>query len=305
MRGQMRYHPRVATAIREYRVLARNTSASSENKIHDDAVARQYGFRGALVPGTTVYAYLTRAIIASLGVEWLERGQATLRLIKPVYDAEEVTVRATAADGGMLEATAANARDEACAVVRASISNAPVAVVDLAAYPRAELPAERPPAVRDVLERLKVLGSVEVVYDEATAAEYLDRVDDPESIYRAGVDHPKSVYRGGVDDPSSIHRRGYAHPAFYLQQANRALSQNVRLGPWIHVGSEVQHLAAVRVGARISARGRVARVFEKKGHQFVTLDLLLIADEVRAIAHVRHTAIYQVMSSPDASRIGD
>ena len=38
-------------ALPEYRVKARNTSADSENKIHDDAVARQYGFRGALVPG--------------------------------------------------------------------------------------------------------------------------------------------------------------------------------------------------------------------------------------------------------------
>lgn len=37
----------------EFRVEARNTSANRENRIHDDAVARQYGFRGALVPGVT------------------------------------------------------------------------------------------------------------------------------------------------------------------------------------------------------------------------------------------------------------
>jgi len=37
-----------------YRVKARNTSTSSENKIHDDAVARAYGFRGGLVPGVTL-----------------------------------------------------------------------------------------------------------------------------------------------------------------------------------------------------------------------------------------------------------
>jgi hypothetical protein len=42
-----------------YRVKAFNASKESENKIHDDAVARQFGFRGGLVPGVDVYAYMT------------------------------------------------------------------------------------------------------------------------------------------------------------------------------------------------------------------------------------------------------
>ena len=41
-----------------YRVQAYNTAHSSENKIHDDAVARRFGFSGALVPGVDVYAYM-------------------------------------------------------------------------------------------------------------------------------------------------------------------------------------------------------------------------------------------------------
>ena len=38
-----------------YRVRAHNIAADSENKIHDDSVARQYGFAGGLVPGVVVY----------------------------------------------------------------------------------------------------------------------------------------------------------------------------------------------------------------------------------------------------------
>ena len=34
----------------EYHVKAINTSTDSENKIHDDATARHYGFAGGLVP---------------------------------------------------------------------------------------------------------------------------------------------------------------------------------------------------------------------------------------------------------------
>ena len=51
-----------------YRVTARNTSRQSENLIHDDATARRYGFRGGgLVPGVTVYAYLTQPLVAAFG----------------------------------------------------------------------------------------------------------------------------------------------------------------------------------------------------------------------------------------------
>ena len=42
-----------------YRVRAFNTAVASENKIHDDTVARRYGFSGGLVPGVEVYAYMT------------------------------------------------------------------------------------------------------------------------------------------------------------------------------------------------------------------------------------------------------
>jgi hypothetical protein len=41
-----------------YSVVAFNTATASTNKIHDDQVAQQLGFRGGLVPGVDVYAYL-------------------------------------------------------------------------------------------------------------------------------------------------------------------------------------------------------------------------------------------------------
>jgi hypothetical protein len=50
-----------------YEVKAFNTAASSENKIHDNTVARQFGFRGALVPGVEVYAYMTHMPVARWG----------------------------------------------------------------------------------------------------------------------------------------------------------------------------------------------------------------------------------------------
>ena len=68
----------------------------------------------------------------------------------------------------------------------------------------------------------------------------------------------------------------------------------MRLGPWMHVGSEVTNYGVVTDGERVSTRGRVSNLFERKGHQFAELDLLLVADEIRPVQHVRHTAIYDI-----------
>jgi hypothetical protein len=87
---------------------------------------------------------------------------------------------------------------------------------------------------------------------------------------------------------------GIAHPGYLLLSANWILGGNVRLGPWMHVGSEVTNYGVVTDGERVSTRGRVAGLFERKGHQFAELDLLLVADEIRPVQHVRHTAIYDI-----------
>ncbi|MGH9024465.1 MAG: hypothetical protein ACRDV9_15460, partial [Acidimicrobiia bacterium] len=85
---------------------------------------------------------------------------------------------------------------------------------------------------------------------------------------------------------------GIAHPAWILRDANYVLASNVRLGPWIHVESSVQHHGLVRDGEDVSARAILLAEWERKGHRFVTLDVLHLADG-RPVARTRHTAIYR------------
>ena len=54
-------------SLQPYRVSAYNTAKASENKIHDDATARRFGFNGGLVGGVHVYAYMTHQPVAALG----------------------------------------------------------------------------------------------------------------------------------------------------------------------------------------------------------------------------------------------
>ncbi|HET7875064.1 MAG TPA: hypothetical protein VFN71_06020 [Methylomirabilota bacterium] len=264
-------------ALPEYRVKARNTSADSENKIHDDTVARQYGFRGALVPGVTVYAYLTQPVVAVLGEPWLSRGTGAVRFLAPIFDGEEVLVTGalTARDSSGVTATlrASTIAAGECAVLEVTVPAGTPTPVNLAYYGTAPLPSERPPVNRTVLERPGPLGTPEVAYDEALASDWLERVSEALDIYRGSG--------------------AWTHPAFFLNQANRALSRNVRLGPWIHVRSRVRHLGGARVGQTLSTRGRVRSLWEKKGREYVELDLVLTAD-ARPVAHVLHTAIYRM-----------
>jgi len=116
---------------------------------------------------------------------------------------------------------------------------------------------------------------VETLYDEARAAAYLDGVEDPLPLYR------------GPD--------GWVHPAFFLDQANRAVDRNVRVGPWIHVSSRVRHLGGARVGEVLRTRGRIRSLWERKGREYLELDLLILAGpRARPAAHILHTAIYRL-----------
>ena len=269
----------------DYRVKARNTSSNSENKIHDDETARRYGFRGALVPGVTVYAYLTEPLVAAFGQAWLERGTASVRFGKPVLDGEELhaagVVTGRDAKGAAATVTGATAAEPEAATLTATLPAGAPTPVNLAMYRPAPLPEPRPEVTREHLLALDTLGTPVNRYDEATAAEWLERVSDPLPLYRG--------------------RDGWVHPAFFLDQANRALRQNVRLGPWIHVGSVIRHLGGARVGDTLATRGRVRSVFEKKGREFVELDLVIVAgtgERPRPIAHILHTAIYRLPSAP-------
>jgi hypothetical protein len=263
-------------ALPAYRVKARNTSSTSENAIHHDDVARRYGFAAALVPGVTLYAYLTHPVVEALGTAWLSRGTASVRFVKPVHEGDELTVAGTITErtpaGITASVTGCTAAGE-CVIASVTLPAGSPTPVNPALYPAAPLPADRPVATREYLAGMTALGTPEALYDEACAAEYVDRVSETLSHYR------------GAD--------GWAHPAFFLQQANRALRDNVRVSPWIHVSSVVRHLGGARVGAHLATRGRVRSLFEKKGREMVELDLLIVAGpSARPVAHIRHTAIY-------------
>jgi hypothetical protein len=257
--------------VDKYRVRAHNMATASANKIHDDAVAQQYGFKGGLVPGVEVYAYMTHPVVERLGRNWLSRGAMHVRLRRPVYDGREVcvTTRLADHDHGALELALHDETSELCALATA-LPVAARTAMDMGAFRVAPLPNRRPPASAEALAAADPLGTVTKRFDAVSAKTYLD----------------------GISETLPIFAEGIAHPGWLLRRANRILAANVELGPWIHVESEVTNLGLVRDDDVVSTRGRVTQVWERGGHKFVALDVLVAVDE-RPVMYVNHTAIYE------------
>jgi acyl dehydratase len=252
-----------------YRVTAHNTSKQSENKIHDDAVARKFGFSGGLVPGVDVFAYMTHLPVEKWGRAFLERGLIDARFVKPVYDGEVAEL--TGSEAGGILSIEVHSRGGLCATGTASLpSSAPE--FSLAEFREVAPVAERHPVNAGSYEVGKWLGTLPRDWAGDAAKEYLADIRETDPIYA---------------------KEGLGHPGLLQRVMNKVLVDNAILGPWIHVGSKMQLLSAAKAGDVITARAKVIGNYDKKGHRFVELDALVVANGKTPLAHCRHIAIYQ------------
>src|SRR5580700_10432347 len=119
-------------ALQPYHVSAYNTAKSSENKIHDDATAKRFGFKGGLVGGVHVYAYMSHLPVQRWGRDWLERGTGEARFGKPVYEGDIAEITALEdADGMSLEVKSGGVL---CATGRAGLPDVAPASPNLAEF---------------------------------------------------------------------------------------------------------------------------------------------------------------------------
>src|SRR3954470_24214845 len=109
----------MASPVETYSVQAYNTAKRSENKMHDDTVAKRFGFSGGLVPGVDVMAYMMHLPVAKWGRAFLERGLIDARFVKPVYDREVAELSANESDGRL--AIEVHSLGQLCATGTASL----------------------------------------------------------------------------------------------------------------------------------------------------------------------------------------
>lgn len=81
-----------------------NTAANSRGSIHDDEKAKEMGYKGGFIPGTTVLGYMSRLMQETYGPRWQAGSTFNGRLRRPLYEGAPATVTGAVIE----EATAAN-----------------------------------------------------------------------------------------------------------------------------------------------------------------------------------------------------
>ena len=254
-----------------YHVEAYNTAKASENKIHDDETARRFGFRGGLVGGVHVYAYMAHLPVQRWGRAWLERGTGDCRFAKPVYEGDIAEISADETANAL--ALKVTSMGVLCATGSAALPDAAPSP-SVAEFSHATPPAHdaRPPADERSLPVGRWLGMTPLHVTAEFAAQDLKDTRETDPLYAA---------------------EGIVHPGTILRCCNWVLSHNVVLPAWMHVGSTVQNLGVARIGDTLGARAKVTQNYEHKGHKFVEIDALVLANDRTPLARVTHIAIYR------------
>jgi hypothetical protein len=264
--------------VRGYRGIAYNPVPNSENRIHGDEVAKQHGFRGGLVPGVVVSAYLLDPALQAFGLDALKGSYAEVTVHNPLYDGGAFEVAIESQSKTSYRAALTDDEGTRCADGSFELREAPELVPlrrNLERVPRA---AEREPATRAVLERMQLEGM------RGLRA-------------RFDAEHEMARYHPKLDaQPAIVHPNpgGYAHFAFLLGVTNWAIARNVKLGPWLHLQTWSHHFKAIPFGSELWMEPKIHALFERKGHEFVDIDVAAFDDKGEAVMDARMRCIYRL-----------
>ena len=248
--------------MNSWQATALNTAPDSDNQIHSDDLARQYGFKGGLVPGVTVSAYLLHPVIDSQGMNWLEKGYANCKITSPLYDGENFEVLSETQREGHINTFIKNQDGKIIANAESkileNISSKPKYRGDLLIQEDFKAPV----ASFDEWNKLKKEG--------CKAFKFHWSGDNP-LIYLS--DEKKLPL---ILQPSES---GYANLSFLLGCANWILAGNAFMNPWVHLQTKSQNYRAVSLGTTLIAEMSVIDFYEKKGHEFIEVEVNLFEEK--------------------------
>jgi len=272
-------------------VVARNTAAEELGSIHDNAYAARFGYRGGLVPGVTLLAYLTPALIEAFAEAWPQRGRLHARFVRPAYDGERLAVRATAArrdgDDVTLACRVENERGAACVEAEAScaVGDAPP---ERAPWRRG-IPAPRPVRLVPGGGLPPLDPDAFVIGEELMPLTY--RVTPDESMaWAAQMDDQSSWYR----EASPFGGAPIVHPAFFARDPIELLRHNFAYKATIHAETDLAYQHVAWPERDYTVYGYIADVYERKDSSYVVIQTLTVDHDGREIARNRHTSIVRL-----------
>jgi hypothetical protein len=248
------------------------------NRIHTNAGAQEYGFKGAFVGGVTLYAWCVPTVMDALGDEWLDHGWVTIRFRRPVYPGAHIRVRVTPKDDSGAHVFEALQDDgEASIVGEVGLGTAPW----LGGL--RETPFSRPDPDGGERPFLTLENAP---------------VGQPLRSYRYGQHTPAPPTAGPslaqiveLDTPAGA----VLHPTTLARQMISLLAGSYDYGhPAIHVSSHIQNFARIPADQDVVLCGTFVDAFERNGHHQAVIDADLYSLGGKRLARQRHTNIFKV-----------
>ena len=263
--------------IASQQISAINDLESAENKIHSDDIAQKFGFTGALVSGTTVFAYLTQALVKVYGEQWLCRGLIDVVFLKPAYQDDLLSIHtenSEPADGQRHHLTSAYNED---GVLLARLeSRDPAVLPPVNTLAGASGSATTGPRVEIAWKLIHLQQAAPTWLWQPTADDNqrcTDRQRDPALLYRGEA--------------------GFVHPYLLLAACNEALKRMFILPAWIHTASRMTSRQPVKLGRPITVHTVPIQKWERRGHQFIKLYIAMWIDDA-VVLEVEHSAIFKI-----------
>jgi hypothetical protein len=271
--------------VQDWKGTAYNQVPHSKNEIHGDKVAKDFGFKGGLVPGVTVSAYLMHPAAVSYGMDFLERGFAHVRVNSPLYDEQLFDVRIE----NLIEDKHQEQGRQGYSAVLVPNGAAPCATAEVRlAGTKADPPTRRGDELGD--------KSAPLVSATRENMEALRKTGCKAFTYRWNADHEMSTYLRERSLMAETYSRGeYANPSFVLGISNWVLASNAAMNPWVHMETTSRNFAPIPQGTTLVGEMEVKDLFDKKGHEFVdALINIFDVESSQCFASIELRAIYKL-----------
>ena len=267
--------------VAPWNAIAFNQDPESDNRIHGDELARQYGFEGGLVPGVTISAYLAHPAVQAWGEDFLDHGCAHVKVLSPLYDGEPFRVEIQDQTPSSYRARLLRAEDTVSAEATVWLEPGP---------PSAPERRGDPVAGKDYTPPLSSTATWRKLRDEGCKA----------FRYRWGGPHlMRSYLKDAADMPTLLAGDGAcANMSYILGISNWVAAGNAHMNPWVHLETRSRNYRAIAPGTDIVAEMQVTDLFERKGHEFFDADVALYdARDDGCLAAISLRAIYHLRGS--------
>ncbi len=253
--------PALALPCEPRSVHAFNEDSNTVNRIHADDVAKAHGFDGALVSGAWIFGHVSELLTGTYGAAWLSRAELVMRLLRPAYDGDQLTLNFARDFSPEAE------RDTAQRLTCHNQNNELLSTLDFSSL--AVLPAPGPLSRCEPPGRKPVRR--QILWNAVRPGEAF-----PEVAWTPG--HEENITCAGVHaEDTGLWETGLVHPRLWLDLANRALTNRFIMPAWLHLETRIILREALRTGREYRILATPEMKWRRRKSEYLRLYIAVLA----------------------------